>query len=240
MTSASEPPTSTAAPTTSTRWRWYLALGALLAVGVATRYLPFQSIIKDTLDSIGRLGGWGPALFIASYILATVLFIPGSALTLGAGAVFGFAWGCAYASAGSTLGALCAFWVGRHWARDAIARRLQGNSRFNAIDQAVAQDGWKIVLLTRLSPMFPFTLLNYAFGITRVSMREYALASWIGMMPGTVLYVYLGSLAHEATGERKRSLAEWILYAIGLAATLIVTVVITRRAKKALSERIRP
>jgi uncharacterized membrane protein YdjX (TVP38/TMEM64 family) len=212
----------------------------LLALWGAARYLPLQSLMKDTLDSLARLGGWGPAIFIAIYILAAVFFIPGSALTLGAGAVFGVAWGCVYVSAGSTLGAICAFWVGRHWARDAIARRLQGNPRFHAIDQAVAQDGWKIVLLTRLSPMFPFTLLNYAFGLTRVSVRDYALASWIGMMPGTVLYVYLGSIAQAATQDRKRTLAEWILYAIGLAATLIVTLVITRRAKKALAERIQP
>ena len=107
----------------------------------------------------------------------------------------------------------------RYLARDAIARKIEGNGRFAAIDKAVANEGWKIVGLTRLSPVFPFTLLNYAFGLTQVKLCDYVLALWIGMMPGTVMYVYLVSLAKAASGERTRTTGEWALYGVGLLAT---------------------
>jgi uncharacterized membrane protein YdjX (TVP38/TMEM64 family) len=161
-------------------------------------------------------------------------------LTLGAGAVFGVVWGSIYVSVAATLGATCAFLVGRYLARDAIARKIEGNERFAAIDKAVENEGWKIVGLTRLSPVFPFTLLNYAFGITRVKLGHYILASWIGMMPGTVMYVYLGSLANAASGERTRTTGEWMLYGVGLLATVAVTIFVTRLAKKALAKTITP
>jgi uncharacterized membrane protein YdjX (TVP38/TMEM64 family) len=126
--------------------------------------------------------------------------------------------------------------VGRYLARDWVAKKIEGNAAFAALDRAVASEGWKIVGLTRLSPAFPFTLLNYAFGLTRVSLRDYVLASWIGMMPGTVMYVYLGSLA-RAAGERSRTPAEWALSGVGLVATIVVTVFVTRLARTALAKR---
>lgn len=218
--------------------RWILYLVALAVALAAARYFHLQDRLKPMLDWVTQLGPWGPLIFIGLYVLATVLFVPGSVLTLGAGAVFGVLWGSVYVSIAATLGATCAFLVGRYLARDAIARRLEGNPRFAAVDKAVAREGWKIVLLTRLSPAFPFTLLNYAFGLTQVRLREYMLASWIGMMPGTVMYVYLGSLAGEASGPRTRSAAEWALYGVGLIATVAVTILITRTARKALSTRI--
>jgi len=95
-----------------------------------------------------------------------------------------------------------------------------------------------VVLLTRLSPVFPFTLLNYAFGVTQVNLGHYVLASWIGMLPGTVMYVYLGTLASVSAGQRARTPAEWALYAVGLLATIGVTVFVTRIARKALSKKI--
>jgi len=224
----------------STR-KWLLYLGGsivLIAAGiVGFKYFHGQERLKQALDWVGQLGPWGPIIFIAIYILAAVLFIPGSVLTLGAGAVFGVAWGSVYVSIGSTLGATCAFLVGRYLARNAIARKIEGNERFAAIDQAVAKEGWKIVGLTRLSPVFPFTLLNYAFGLTQVKLRDYMLASWIGMLPGTIMGAYLGSLAQAATGERERTTGEWVLYGVGLLATVVVTVFVTRVAKKALAKK---
>ena len=172
------------------------------------------------------------------YVRATVLLVPGSVLTLGAGAVYGVLYGSLIVSLASTLGATAAFLVGRHLARAAVARRVSGNPRFAALDQAVADEGWKIVVLTRLSPAFPFTFLNYAFGLTRVPLRDYTLASWLGMMPGTVMYVYLGSLADAAGSTRQRTPAEWALYAIGLLATIAVTVVVTRLARRALAQKL--
>lgn len=220
------------------RWAWLLYLGVAVVLIAVAKYLHVQDLLRQALDWVGGLGPWGAVLFIAIYVVATVLFIPGSVLTLGAGAVFGVALGSVYVSIASTLGATCAFLVGRYLARDAIGRRIAGNARFAAIDQAVANEGWKIVGLARLSPVFPFTLLNYAFGLTRVSLRDFVLASWIGMMPGTVMYVYLGSLAQAATGGRTRTTGEWVLYAVGLLATVVVTVFVTRIAKRALARRL--
>jgi uncharacterized membrane protein YdjX (TVP38/TMEM64 family) len=141
-------------------------------------------------------------------------------------------------SISATLGATAAFLVGRYLARDAIARKIERNEKFAAIDRAVADEGWKIVFLTRLSPVFPFTLLNYAFGLTRVKLGHYVLASWIGMMPGTVMYVYLGSLVNVGAGHRQRTTGEWVLYGVGLLATVVVTVFVTRLARKALAKKI--
>lgn len=180
--------------------------------------------------------------FVLLYVVACVLLVPGSVLTLGAAAVFGFWRGLLLVSLGATLGATAAFLVGRHLARGWVRRRIAGNARFEAMDRAVAREGWKIVSLTRLSPVFPFTLLNYAYGLTSVSLCDYVLASWLGMLPGTVLYVYLGSLARDVAtagaGGRTRAPAEWALLAVGLLATLAVTVVITRLARRALAARV--
>ena len=219
-------------------WKWLLYAGAAVVLIVAAKYFHVQDLLKQALDWVGQLGPWGAVIFIAIYVVATVLFVPGSVLTLGAGAVFGVVWGSVDVSIAATLGATCALLVGRYFARDAIARKIEGNERFAAIDKAVANEGWKIVGLTRLSPVFPFTLLNYAFGITRVKLGHYVLASWIGMMPGTVMYVYLGSLAKAASGERTRTTGEWMLYGVGLLATVVVTIFVTRIAKQALAKKI--
>jgi uncharacterized membrane protein YdjX (TVP38/TMEM64 family) len=220
------------------RWRWLLYVGAIAGVLGAAKVFHVQELLSQALEWVAQLGPWGPVIFIVLYVLATVLFVPGSVLTLGAGAIFGVFWGSVYVSIAATLGATCAFLVGRHLAREAIARKIEGDERFAAIDRAVAREGWKIVGLTRLSPVFPFTLLNYAFGITRVKLGHYVLASWIGMIPGTVMFVYLGSIAKAASGERTRTAGEWLLYGVGMLATVGVTLYVTRIAKRALAEKI--
>ena len=211
---------------------------ALVALALIAALFTFdvRALLREALAGLESLGAWGPVIFVLLYIVAAVLFVPGSALTLGAGALFGVGLGSVLVSVGATLGATAAFLVGRYLARDWVAKKIAGNAAFAAIDRAVASEGWKIVGLTRLSPAFPFTLLNYAFGLTRVSLRDYVLASWIGMMPGTVMYVYLGSLA-RAAGERHRTPAEWALYGVGLVATIVVTVFVTRLARAALAKR---
>src|SRR5437867_8129333 len=220
------------------RWRWVLYSTVGIGIVLAVKYFHVQDLLKEALDWIGKLGPWGPVIFSGIYVVATVFFIPGSVLTLGAGAVFGVVLGSVCVSISATLGATAAFLAGRYLARDAIARKVERNERFAAIDRAVADEGWKIVFLTRLSPLFPFTLLNYAFGLTRVRLSHYVLASWIGMMPGTVMYVYLGSLVNIGAGHRQRTTGEWVLYGVGLLATMAVTIFVTRVARKALEKKI--
>lgn len=219
-----------------------LLIAAVAALIFSAKYFDAPARLTAALAAIETLGPWAPAAFIGIYICATVLFLPGSILTLGAGLLFGLGLGFVYVSIASTLGATAAFLVGRYFARDWIAGKIEGNKKFKAIDEAVAGEGWKIVGLTRLSPVFPFNLLNYAFGLTKVNLRDYFFASWIGMMPGTLLYVYLGSIAGDlatlGTGTGQKSPAQWAMTVLGLAATAAVTVYITRIARKALDQRI--
>ena len=215
---------------------------AVLCLIGAAYFLEVNRLLRSALEGISALGAWGPLLFMLLYVLATILFVPGFILTLGAGILFGIIQGSILVSISSTTGATLAFLIGRYLARGWVAGKIRGNRRFEAIDGAVAKEGWKIVGLTRLSPVFPFNLLNYAYGLTRVSLRDYLLASWLGMLPGTVMYVYVGSLAGDlaALGSdgRTRGPAEWTLYVIGLVATLVLTVYITRIARGALDRRI--
>lgn len=229
------------AGTSRSRWRVTLAILGVALVLVAGRVFDVQSFLERALASITALGTWGLVIFILLYVAATVLLLPAVVLTLGAGAVFGVVQGSLLVSVGATLGATGAFLIARYVARDAVARRVAGKARLGAIDVAVARDGWKLVLLTRLSPAFPFVLLNYVFGLTRVSLGDYVLASWLGMMPGIALYTYIGSLvgdvAAAAAGGRARSAWEWALYVAGFAATVGVTVYVTRMARRALDQR---
>lgn len=215
----------------------FLALLLVAAIVVAAEFFNVRELLNQAIEWIDGLGFWGPLIFIALYVLATVFFLPGSVLTLGAGTIFGVAWGSIYVSIASTLGATAAFIVGRYFARDWVAKRIEGNKTFAAIDDAVAREGWKIVGLTRLSPVFPFNLLNYALGLTKVRLPHYILASWIGMMPGTVMYVYLGSIARAGAEAEGKTTGEWILYGAGLLATVVVTAFVTRIAYKALSRK---
>jgi len=210
----------------------------ILAVIAGTILLPVKDRLINVLEWTQNLGCWGPVFVIAFYILACIFFLPGSILTLGAGFIFKLVLGAITVSIGSTLGACAAFLVGRTVARKWIAAKVAQNKKFTAIDEAVAQQGFKIVLLTRLSPVIPFNFLNYAFGLTKISFWKYALGSWIGMLPGTIMYVYFGaglrSLAAVAAGEVEKSTAGRLFFWLGLVATIVVTVFVTRVARNAL------
>jgi len=186
------------------------------------------------------LGVWGPVAFIAGYVVAAVLFIPGSLLTLAGGAIFGLTKGVMIVFLAAVLGSSAAFLVSRYVARSSIERRLAGNARFDAIDRAVGAQGRKIVFLLRLSPVFPFTLLNYGLGLTNVRFVDYVVAS-IGMLPGTLLYVYygkvIGDVAALAGGTAmEKGPADYAILILGLAATIVVTTIVTRIARRALSD----
>jgi uncharacterized membrane protein YdjX (TVP38/TMEM64 family) len=211
-----------------------LVAGLVLAGREAVGQLPrFAAWVES-------LGVWGPVVFVLGYVVATVAFVPGSLLTLGAGAIFGLVQGTVLVLAGATLGASAAFLVSRYLARDAVERRLAGNARFAAIDRAVGEQGRKIVLLLRLSPVFPFNLLNYALGLTRVRFADFVAAS-VGMLPGTLLYVYYGKVAGDVArlaggAGVPRGPGYYAVLGLGLAATVLVTTIVTRTARRALEE----
>ncbi|BAZ54021.1 hypothetical protein NIES4103_67050 [Nostoc sp. NIES-4103] len=201
-----------------------------------------QAILLNALQWIDSLGTVGAIAFIALYITATVAFLPGSILTLGAGFVFGVVWGSVYVFVGATLGATAAFLVGRYLARGWVAHKIIDNKNFAAIDRAVGREGLKIVLLTRLSPIFPFNLLNYAFGITGVSLKDYFIGS-VGMIPGTIMYVYLGSLASNLAmigteAQPTNPTVQWAIRILGFVATVGATIYVTRIARKALEDEV--
>ncbi|BAY40588.1 hypothetical protein NIES2111_49750 [Nostoc sp. NIES-2111] len=201
-----------------------------------------QAVLRDALQWIDGLGSVGAIAFIALYIIATVAFLPGSILTLGAGVVFGVVWGSIYVFVGATVGATSAFLVGRYLARGWVAKKIADNNKFAAIDQAVSKEGLKIVLLTRLSPVFPFNLLNYAFGITGVSLKDYVIGS-VGMIPGTIMYVYIGSLAGNLAmigtdSQPSNPTLQWTIRILGFIATVAVTIYVTRIAQKALEKEV--
>ena len=208
----------------------------LLLLGYA---LDAGAWLAAALDWIRGLGPVAPFVFLLLYVVACVLLLPGSVLTLGAGAVFGVSRGVVIVWISATLGATAAFLVGRYLVRDWVARTIAANPKLQALDATVTREGWMIVLLMRLSPVIPFNLLNYAFGATRVSLRDYAAASAVGMLPGTMMYVYLGSVAGElaAGSARARTPLEWAFYGVGLVATVAVTVYLTRVARASLSRR---
>ena len=212
-----------------------IAIAALIVLG---RHFHLGELFAAMLNRIRDLGPLAPLIFVILYILGAILFVPGSILTIGAGVVFGLLRGAILVSIGATIGAIAAFLIGRYLARDWVRRQLEGNPKFAAIDKAVGREGWKIVLLTRLSPVFPFNLLNYAFGLTAVTLRDYALATWIGITPGTVLYVYIGSLGGNlaTAGNSHRTPAQWALNIVGLGATVAVAVYASRIASRALKD----
>ncbi|MBC1197127.1 TVP38/TMEM64 family protein [Microcystis aeruginosa BLCCF158] len=198
-----------------------------------------QTILFNALTWVDSLGAVGAIAFIIIYILATVAFFPGSILTLGAGVVFGVVLGSFYVFIGATIGATAAFLVGRYLARGWVAEKIQGNNKFQAIDEAVGKEGLKIVLLTRLSPIFPFTLLNYAYGVTGVSLKDYLLGC-AGMIPGTIMYVYIGSLAGSlatigTSAPATNPVLLWTIRLIGFIATVAVTLYVTKIARQALA-----
>ena len=226
-------------PGRTTSWlRIGLAIAALAVLLVAGREL--GAYLPQFAEWVSGLGFWGPLVFILGYAVATVAMAPGSLLTLAAGAVFGIGEGVVYVFLGASLGATLAFLVSRYLARGLVERRLAGNARFAAIDRAVAEQGLKIVTLLRLSPVFPFNLLNYGLGLTRVRLVDYVLACF-GMLPGTLLYVYYGRLAGDVAAlaggaATDRDAAYWVVLGLGLVATIAVTTIVTRIARRALGE----
>jgi len=215
-----------------------LAIGLAFLIALVLLGRTAGGYIQPFAEWVEGLGIFGPAVFVLAYAVAVVAFVPASLLTLGAGAIFGIGPGTLYVFVAATVGSCMAFLVSRYAARSAVERKIEGNERFAAIDSAVAAEGRKIVFLLRLSPVFPFNLLNYALGLTKVSFADYAIASF-GMIPGTLLYVYSGKIAGDVAslaggGGVERGAGYWAVLSLGMAATVAVTIIVTRTARRAL------
>jgi pyruvate/2-oxoglutarate dehydrogenase complex dihydrolipoamide dehydrogenase (E3) component/uncharacterized membrane protein YdjX (TVP38/TMEM64 family) len=216
-----------------------LILLLLVAIGIAFVSLPLRHWFMHLESYVRSLGAAGPIVVVLAYIVSTVLFIPGSAITVGAGTLFGLKTGFIVVLLGANLGALCAFFLARTLLRQRVARWAESNPRFRSLDRAIGRQGFKMVLLTRLSPIFPFVVLNYFLGLTAVRTGAYALGNLLGMLPATFLFVYLGAAARDAlAGQLSVSvgLYQQILKLVGLLATILVVVIITRIARQALRQ----
>jgi len=214
----------------------------LIVAGVVALFLIGRngaSLVPAALEGVRSLGPWAAVAYIGIYVVATVAWIPGSILTLASGAIFGLWAGTALTLVGATLGATAAFLVARYVARSRIERRLGDSPKLAAIDRALARQGPKLVFLIRLSPAIPFNALNYALGLTGVRLWSYVWTSFLGMAPGTFLYVYGGYAAGQIAGadaEATRGPGYWALLIVGGIATLAVTVLVTRIARRALDD----
>jgi uncharacterized membrane protein YdjX (TVP38/TMEM64 family) len=217
-------------------------IAIVIALFLTMRFLPVQEWLRNFNDWVGQLGVAGMFIFIAVYAVGTVLLAPGSVLTIGAGFAFGIWKGFLAVSAGATLGASLAFLGARFIARDRIEAIAKQSERFQRLDKAIGKQGAKLIFLLRLSPVIPFNLSNYFYGLTGVRFWRYVLASWIGMMPGTFLYVYIGTAGKAAVSAAaggqavKHGWQYWTFLSIGLVATIIVTVWVTKIARDALKK----
>jgi uncharacterized membrane protein YdjX (TVP38/TMEM64 family) len=213
-----------------------LAAGAaaVVALIVAARLLPLAEWVRHFEHAVQGWGAMGMVVFGLVYVAAALAFVPGSLLTLAAGAIFGAWWGTVVVSLASTTAAALAFLIARHLARDAVQHLAERHPRFAALDHAIREEGWRVVVLLRLSPIVPFNVSNYLYGLTPLSFGPYVLASWIAMLPVTVLYVALGAAGRAAAGGGHRTPAEWTSIGVGIAATLVATVLIARAARRRL------
>src|SRR6266487_393479 len=224
----------------STIGRLIILAAIVIGLFIAMKLLPVQQWLRSFNDWVGQMGVAGILIFIGVYALATELLAPGSVLTIGAGFAFGLWKGFLAVSAGSTLGAALAFLVARFIAQERVAAIAQRNEKFREIDSAIGKQGAKLIFLLRLSPVSTFNLSNYLYGLTGVKFWPYVLASWIGMMPGTFLYVYIGTAGKAAVsaaagGETlQHGWQYWTFMTVGLAATIVVTIWVTKIARAAL------
>ena len=222
---------SSTPPSKAGLWKPVLLIAVVAAVMVLAWYLDAGAYIQKLRDWIGAMGWWGFAVFLAIYALATVLALPGTAMGVLAAGLFGTVWGVVAVSLGSTIGATLAFLVARYFARGAIENRLRGNEKFQKLDKMTAEHGDIIVAITRLVPLFPFNLLNYGLGLTRVSLGKYIFWSWLCMLPGTVLYIAGFDAVFTGLEQGK---VPWSLVAV-VAVMIAVVLLLIRKARARLS-----
>ena len=215
-----------------------IVIFVIVDIAAAMLFLPLRHWFAHSEQYVKSLGSAGPIAVALAYVVTTILFIPGSALTIGSGTLFGLKTGFIVVFIGANLGALCAFLLARTLLREKVAKWAEGNAKFRSVDRAIGRQGFKMVFLLRLSPAFPFNLLNYLLGLTTISTRAYILANLLGMLPGIFLYVYIGAVARDALAGTSSSIGTYqqVLKYVGLLATLAVVIIATRIARKAMRE----
>lgn len=211
-----------------------VAVAVLAAFIVAVKLLPTDEWLRALQDYVKGLGAVGWIVYALVYALCCVLFVPASLLTLGAGVIFGLVEGTIVVVIGATLGAVASFLLARTVMRSKIEGMTAGNEKFRALDRAIGKEGAKIVFLIRLSPLFPFTYINYGFGLTGVRTLPYALATLVGIIPGTFAFVYIGSLLATAAGDATTT--QKAIQIAGLAITIVVTILVTKIARNAMKK----
>ncbi len=195
-----------------------LVLAVILGGAIVTAIVNRDSFDAAALESwLQGFGILAPAVFIAFYAVGAVLFLPGSVMTLLGGALFGPVWGTIINVSGATIGATIAFLIARYVSADWVARKAGG--RLGRLIEGVEAEGWRFVALTRLVPLVPFNLLNYALGLTRIRLGHYVLTTAVCMIPGGIAYTYLGYAGREALGGGE-GVAQKILLALGLVAAI--------------------
>lgn len=216
---------------------WNLILPAAVVFFGAWFLLPVEGWLQAFSEWIKGLGVWGGVLFSAVYVVATVVLAPGAPLTIAAGLVFGLGWGFPVVLVGATIGASLAFLVARYLVRERITAMMEKRPKLKAVDKAVTEDGWKVVLLLRLSPLVPFNIQNYFFGLTDIAFRHYVLATFVGIIPGVILYLYIGAIGGAlGGGGGEWGTLQWVFFGFGLVATIVVAIMVTKKAKEKLKE----
>jgi uncharacterized membrane protein YdjX (TVP38/TMEM64 family) len=210
-------------------WQPLLFLIFLLAVIILLKFSGVADKLTDVREWINGLGIWAPVVFVLFYILAVVLALPGSAITIAGATLFGSVWGVVLVSIASTIGASICFLISRYLARDFILRKLAQNEKFLKLDRMAEEHGAIFVAITRLVPVFPFNVLNYGFGLTGVRFRTYAFWSWLCMLPGTILYVVGTDTLLRGISEGK---IPWLLVFVLLLAAIILAFLVSWARKK--------
>jgi uncharacterized membrane protein YdjX (TVP38/TMEM64 family) len=219
----------------STLVRAALFIGLAVALVAVVRTLPVGTVVV-TLRSWAEAGGpIGMVGFGAAYVALALLFVPGAALTMVAGAAFGVGWGIVVVAIATSVADAAAFLIGRYVARDAVVRLMNRYPGFKIVDRTISTGGWRIVALIRLSPALPYSASNYLFGVTRVPFLPFLISSGIFTLPGAFVYLYLGDVGAETVGGSRRDPVEWALLALGLAATITAIAYVTVLARRGLA-----
>jgi uncharacterized membrane protein YdjX (TVP38/TMEM64 family) len=241
---AAHPPVVTCPPVTKANRAIVLHVLSVpvmaLIIAFAVHWLPVAEYVTRAQRKITELEIWGAVLYPLLFAACNILLLPGGVLAIGAGLFFGLWWGWFFNVLGATLGALVALLIARLWGRGWVEKRLHPDSRWSRLDEAVAREGWKIIFLSQVHPLFPTSLLNYLYGLTRVPIRKCLLWIAIGQAPGMFLYAYIGRFAQSGLrvwrGEGTFSRGDWAVWISGLVLALAVTTALARIALRMLAD----